>query len=133
MNLLVHVEQYDVVGILPSQLESLNLVCTLTGVNKAAYIDNTLDGFPNVAGFTRYGSMDEFNAAETGPKVYFSPNKGTDVRDLTVSDDTWIVFGPSMGWGELEADNWAHVPGDTLNSRDAAAIALWELSQWREL
>jgi hypothetical protein len=135
MKLLVHVEQYNVLGILPSQLESLSLLATAMGVSEAAYVDGTRDGFAGVGGFTRYPTMAAFFENQSGPFVAFSPDEGDDIRRLTVPVDSWLLFGPSMGWGDLLNNHpitWAKIPGGVLNSRDAAPIAVWELSSWQE-
>ena len=135
MRLVVHVEQYDVVGILPSQLESIALLNTAMGVTEAAYIDNTKDGFPHVGGFTRYGSLEEFLDLNDR-LIVFSPTKGEDIRSIKcIPQDTWLMFGPAMGFSSdaLDGKNimWAKIPGGEINSRDAVPIALWETSRWR--
>ncbi len=135
MKLLVHVEQYDMVGILPSQLESLALLDTAMGITEAAYIDCTPDGFEHPGGFTKYDSLDAFLTAESGPFVAFAPT-GEDIRTATIgNNDSWLLFGPSMGWADT-LDNtsvqWVSIPGGTMNSRDVVPIAIWELSGWRE-
>lgn len=134
-HLLIHVEQYDVVGILPSQLESLALACTAFGIERRAFVDGTLDGVRPRFGFERYGSVDAFLAAEGGPIAAFTPDGQSDVRDLSVSEDTWLLFGPAMGLGSIDFGDHnvetVSIPGGVLNSRDAAAIAMWEVSPWR--
>jgi len=131
VRLLVHVEQYDVVGILPSQLESLALVATAMGVTETAFVDRTLDGVRRKAGFERYGSLQHFMDAHDGPFVGFSPSKGEDLREARIPPSAWLVFGPAMGALEGRFDSWVKVPGGELNSRDAVPIVLWELSKWR--
>jgi hypothetical protein len=130
----VCVEQYDKVGILPSQLESLALLNTAMGVTDAAFIDGTIDGVKRTHGFTRYGSYADFFAAETGDIIVFTPVGGTDIQSVAPTNDSWLVFGPAMGWGNA-LDNVivtkATIPGGELNSRDAVPIALWELSKWQ--
>jgi hypothetical protein len=136
--LLVYIEQYDVVGILPSQLESLALLNSAMGVAKAAYIDNTADGFKGVGGFSRYGNINEFLSVEKGPFVLFSPTNGEDIRTIQIPDNSWLVFGPSRGFNDemLKFENmnvkWARVPGGEMNSRDVVPIVLWEVSKWQE-
>lgn len=133
MKVAICVEQYNMVGILPSQLESIALLNTAMGITDAAYIDLTPDGFDGVGGFTRYASWVDFFAAETGPFIAFSPDMGEDVRTLDPVD-AWLLFGPSMGWGDLLNDidvTWSHIPGGVMNSRDAVPIAIWETSKWR--
>lgn len=134
MKVLVHVEQYDVIGILPSQLESLALHNTVRGVTDAAYIDKTPDGFRGVGGFTKYNSLKEFFSVEKGPFVAFSPTKGEDIRTIKIPSDAWLIFGPSMGFSQDAFDGiditWAKVPGGELNSRDIVPITLWQL--WQE-
>ena len=134
-HLLLHVEQYDVVGVLPSQLESLALLCSAMGVERRAFVDATDDGVKSAQGFERFPSLDAFLAEEGGPIVAFDPNAETDIRDLSVPDDVWLVFGPAMGlpsysFGERDVE-WAAIPGNVLNSRDAIPIAVWEVSSWR--
>ena len=131
MKLLVYVEQYDVVGILPSQLESIAHLVTAMGITEAAYIDNTADGFSGIGGFTRYASLAEFIEHEHGPFVAFSPDTGEDIRTLNPPAEAWLVFGPAMGWSDVKFDKWAKIPGGVLNSRDAVPIAVWETSKWR--
>jgi len=133
VKLLVHVEQYDVVGILPSQLESLALVAAAMGVTETAFVDGTADGVRRAFGFTRYGSLKEFMDAEDGPFVAFSPNKGEDIREANLRplNFAWLVFGPAKGFLEGDFDAWVKVPGGELNSRDAVPIVLWELSKWQ--
>ena len=135
MKLLVHIEQYNVVGILPSQLESLALLSTAMGITEAAYIDNTPDGFKGVGGFKRYGTLSEFFSAQAGPFVAFTPNVGEDIRTLAPPPDAWLMFGPSMGWTRESLDrldvSMSTVPGGVMNSRDIVPIVLWELSSWR--
>ena len=135
MKLLVHIEQYDVVGILPSQLESIALLDTAMGVTEAAYLDCTPDGFGGLGQFTRYTSLAEFFAVESGPFVAFSP-EGDDIRTATIADpDSWLLFGPSMGWGDLLNGvdvQFVSIPGGVMCSRDVVPIAVWELSGWRE-
>jgi hypothetical protein len=133
MKLLVHIEQYDVVGILPSQLESISLLCNSFGITEAAYIDNTIDGFSGIGGFTRYSSISDFLATESGPYVMFSPTEGEDVRTATIPSDAWLMFGPSMGWNDIinfeDFNTWVKIPVGVLNSRDVVPIALWQLWQ----
>jgi len=95
MKLLVHIEQYDVVGILPSQLESLALHNTARGVTDAVYVDKTRDGFRGVGGFRKVDSLKDFLASEKGPFFAFSPTKGEDIRTVKVPSDAWLIFGPS--------------------------------------
>lgn len=134
MKLLVHIEQYDMVGILPSQLESLALLNKAMGVDRAAYVDGTLDGVKGIGEVIRYGSLEDFLAAEDGPYVAFSPDEGEDIRTFEPPSDAWVLFGPSMGWSDQLAGvdvTWAKVPGGVMNSRDVVPIVLWEMSQWR--
>jgi hypothetical protein len=134
MKLLVHIEQYDMVGILPSQLESIALLDAAMGITEAAYIDGTPDGFSGIGQFTRYASLADFFAAESGPFVAFSPD-GEDIRTATVADpDSWLIFGPSMGWADLLNGvdvQMVSLPGGVMCSRDVVPIAIWELSGWR--
>jgi hypothetical protein len=134
MKLLIHVEQYDVLGILPSQLESLALHNTARGVTDAVYIDKTRDGFRGVSGFRKVDSLKDFLASEQGPFFAFSPTKGEDIRTVKVPSDAWLLFGPSMGLATDAFNNinvtWVKVPGGELNSRDIVPIALWQL--WQE-
>jgi hypothetical protein len=132
VKLLVHIEQYDVVGILPSQLESLTLLAHAFGITDAAYIDNTDDGFTGIGEWTRYASLEDFLANETGEMIAFSPDSGEDVRTIAPSNDAWLCFGPSMGWSDTPFTKWSHVPGGVLNSRDAVPIVVWETSKWQE-
>lgn len=133
MKVLVHVEQYNVIGILPSQLESLALHNTARGVTDAAYVDGTPDGFRGVGGFTKYDSLKDFLLVEKGPFVAFSPTKGEDIRTIKVPSDAWLIFGPSMGFAPEAFANvdvtWAKVPGGELNSRDVVPIVIWQLWQ----
>jgi tRNA(Leu) C34 or U34 (ribose-2'-O)-methylase TrmL len=134
-HLLVHVEQYDVVGVLPSQLESLALASAGMGIDRRAFVDATLDGVRPGSGFERFTSLDHFLSVEDGPLTAFTPDGETDVRDLKVADDEWMIFGPAMGlprhtFGDRPV-RWASIPVGVLNSRDAAAIAMWEVSSWR--
>ena len=128
----MHVEQYDVIGILPSQLESLALVATAMGVTETAFVDGTVDGVHRSFGFTRYGSLKDFMDSQEGPFVAFSPNKGEDLREADLPPVSWLVFGPAMGGLGGDFDAWVKVPGGELNSRDVVPIVLWELSKWRE-
>ena len=134
MKLLVHIEQYDLVGILPSQLESLSLLCSAMGVTQAAYIDNTLDGFKNIGGFDKFRSLKHFLETETGPFVVLSPD-GEDIRETVIPENSWLIFGPSMGFQKEDFDNVevikVKVPGGTMNSRDVVPIALWQFSKWQ--
>lgn len=132
MHLLVHVEQYDVLGILPSQLESLALLANAMGIDRRAFIDNTTDGVRRAHGFEGYPTLLEWHG-EVKPLevVAFVAEGGEDIRDLKSLDpDSWLVFGPSMGWSP-SFETAATIPGGTLNSRDAVPIALWEVSAWR--
>lgn len=136
MKLLVHVESHDVVGILPSQLESLGLLCTAMGVSEKAYIDHTPDGVRRASGWTRFGNIADFLARHGNePLCVFDPVDGTDIRDMLFEYGTWMVFGPAMGWRaddfEDRAVNWAKIPGGVLCSRDVVPIALWETSAWQ--
>jgi hypothetical protein len=134
MKVVICIEQYDVVGILPSQIESLALLNTAMGVTEAAYVDCTPDGFKHPGGFTKYGSWEAFFATETGPFVAFSPDSGDDLRSHTPPADAWLMFSPSMGWGTIldtVTVSWVQIPGGVMNSRDVVPIALWELSTWR--
>lgn len=130
MKLLVHVEQYDVVGILPSQLESLGLLVKSMGISQAAFIDGTIDGVRRSFGFERYENLESFMTAEQGPMIAFSP-KGRDIRTFELTGDAWLIFGPAMGRLEGTFDHRVMIPGGELNSRDAVPIALWEASKWR--
>lgn len=136
MKLLVHIDQYDMVGILPSQLESLSLLCSAMGVSQAAYIDNTLDGFKNIGGFTKFKSLSEFLEIENGPFIVFTPNGAEDIRETDIPEDSWLIFGPSMGFQKEDFDKVEtikiKVPGGTMNSRDVVPIALWKYSKWQE-
>lgn len=134
MKVAICIEQYDMVGILPSQIESLALLKTAMGVTEGAYIDCTPDGFLHPGNFTKYSSWDAFFAAETGPFIAFSPDDGEDIRTLEPANDAWLLFGPSMGWNDIldgVTVTWAKVPGGTMNARDVVPIALWEISSWR--
>lgn len=135
MKLLVHVEQYDVVGILPSQLEHILLLAAAMGVSEIACIDGTPDGFAKVGQVKRYASMADFLAEATGQLIAFGPGAGEDVRDLVPDPDAWLMFGPAMGWTIDAFDGhqvtWANVPGGVMTSRDVVPIALWETSAWR--
>jgi hypothetical protein len=137
VNLVIHVEQYDVVGILPSQLESLALVCSAMGVDRRVFIDNTADGVLPEWGFIRYGSLEEWDEAENPQMVYAftPPATGVDIREIDAPEaDAWCAFGPSMGWRSPLPDDtfmWVSVPGGTMNARDVVPIALWEMSSWR--
>lgn len=132
MRLLVHVEQYDVVGILPSQLEPLALLCDAMGVEERAFVDGTLDGVKPIAGFTRYGSLTEWRAAGLRDSVVVFDPTGSDIRFARPSQDAWMVFGPAMGFaGALANFPRVSIPGGVLSSRDAVPIALWEVSRWR--
>jgi hypothetical protein len=138
MKLLVHIEQYNVVGILPSQLESIMSLCHSLGIMDCAYVDSTPDGIIGIGGFTRYSNIEEFFENESGPYICLSPTEGTDIRTLSPDPDTWLLFGPAMGFqdilNELQTHNvtWANIPIGDMNSRDAVPIVLWELSSWRE-
>ena len=132
MRLLVHVEQYNVVGILPSQLEHLALLCDAMGVEERAFVDSTADGVKATAGFTRYSSLAEWtNAAPRADVMVFDP-AGEDIRFARLAPETWLVFGPAMGFaGALTGQSRVSIPGGVLSSRDAVPIALWETSRWR--
>lgn len=141
-NLLVHVEQYDVVGILPSQLEPLRLLAASTGAGRLAYVDRTIDGFEPPLGWERYGSLPAFlDDNRDGRFVVFDPRGNTDARSVMADETTWLMFGPAMGWGIHGADAFrdafgvslytARIPGGDLCARDAAVIALWEVGRWR--
>ena len=127
----MHVEQYDVIGILPSQLESLALVATAMGITETAFVDGTADGVLRAFGFIRYGSLEEFLDTEEGPFIAFSPNKGEDLRKADLPSAGWLVFGPAMGTLDGDFDAWVKIPGGELSSRDAVPIVLWELSKWQ--
>jgi hypothetical protein len=139
MNLLVHVEQHDVVGVLPSQLESLSLVASAMGVTRTAFVDCTLDGVRSRNGWERFPSLDAFLYGEAERRVLvFVPEGGESVRTVTAADDTWLVFGPAMGFPRGTFDRtrgiWVHyatIPGGHLCARDAIPIALWEVGKWR--
>lgn len=129
LNVVVCIEQYDVLGVLPSQLESLALLATAMNFN-LAYVDGTKDGVFGT-GIPRHGSWEEFFATTEGPYTMMDPN-GEDIREADIKDG-WLCFGPSMGWrGQYEFDKTCSIPGGVLNSRDAIPIAAWELSTWRE-
>lgn len=133
MKILVHVDQYDVVGILPSQLESIHLLGVAMEATELAFVDNTLDGVKGIGGFTRYSSLTEFFNKNEGPFVVFSPNKGADIRE-TVLKDQWMIFGPAKGFNMDDLQNksiqWVKIPGGEMNSRDVVPIAMWEASKW---
>jgi hypothetical protein len=134
MNLLVHVEQYDVLGILPSQLESLALLCSAMDVKEKGFIDGTVDGVKRSNGFSRYNNIKQFFNEQSGPYIALCPNKGKDVREISIPNNAWILFGPSMGWNGLLDDkelDFIQIPGGILNSRDAVPIAMWEFSRWQ--
>jgi hypothetical protein len=131
MRLLVHVEQYDVIGILPSQLESLGHLVKAMGVTDAAFVDGTVDGIRRTGLFIRYENLKSFMDRNDGPFIGFSPSKGDDIRDVRFSPDAWLVFGPSMGNFDASFDAWVKIPGGELSSRDAVPIALWETSKWQ--
>ena len=131
MKVCVCVEQYDVLGVLPSQLESLALVATAMGITELVFVDGTMDGVFGT-GITRYATYDDFFAATTGPYVHMDPN-GDDIRTATVAPDSWLVFSPSMGGlNDYTFDQSLAIPGGVLNARDAIPIAAWETSSWRE-
>lgn len=137
MKLLIHVDQYDMVGILPSQLESIALLCTAMGIERCAYIDNTLDGFRNRGGFEKFQSLQTFLKQEEGPFVVFTPNEdGEDIRDVpNIPEDSWLIFGPPMGFQAEDFDKVetirVTIPGGVLNSRDAVPIGVWQYSKWQ--
>ena len=134
VNLLVHVEQYDVQGILPSQLESLALLARAAGVLRRAFIDRTVDGVRRAHGFERYSSLDEW-AEKTQPTdvfVFTSDQCHMELRHLrTVQPDAWLLFGPAMGWTSVPVGAIrVRIPGGVLNSRDCVPIALWQVGTW---
>lgn len=135
VNLLVHVEQYDVLGILPSQLESLALLTSALGVGRAAFVDGTADGVRRAFGFERYGRLGEWLVGAEGRIVALDPDADLDIRDVTPQDGDWYVFGPAMGFPPESFGGrdvtWARVPVGVLNSRDAVPIVMWEVSPWR--
>lgn len=114
---------------MPSQLESLVLLCTAAGVEELGYIDGTPDGFAKVGGATKFSSMEDFFEKTEGPYIAMDPGKGANIRDLK-SSDGWFIFGPSMGLNDVlpEGIDRAHIPGGVLNSRDAVPIVVWELA-----
>jgi hypothetical protein len=135
VNLLIHVEQYDVVGILPSQLESLAHVAKMAGVNRCGFVDATADGVRRCFGFERYASIADWREKEEPSSIcVFSPGAGMCVTECRPGQDTWLVFGRSMGITMSDFDELAvdlvHIPGGDLSSRDAVPIALWEVGSW---
>jgi hypothetical protein len=134
MNLLVHVEQYDVLGILPSQLESLTHVAKMAGISRCAFVDGTADGVKRSFDFERFGSLEGWlEAVQPDHITAFTPTGGRGIENGT-RQDTWLVFGPSMGWDLSVFDGHEvellQIPGGVMNSRDAVPIALWELGSW---
>lgn len=130
MKLLIHVEQYDVLGILPSQLESLAHLCTAMGITERAFVDGTPDGIRRAHGFTRYSSLEEWRSAIQSAPVYSFTPDGQDIRKVDWWDpEGWLAFGPSMGW--RPTGTTVSIPGGTMNSRDCVPIALWEVSSWQ--
>lgn len=131
MHLLVHVEQYDVLGILPSQLESLAHLCNAMGIEKRAFIDHTQDGVIERAGFTRYPSFQAW-LDDVDTPIYAFTTEGDDIRKVDWwAPDGWLAFGPAMGWQPHFGHYRVTIPGGMLNSRDAVPIALWEASSWQ--
>ena len=134
VSLLIHVEQYNVIGILPSQLESLALVARAAGIGRTAFIDSTTDGVMRAWGFTRYGSLAAWLRAERPKHISVFTPGGIDVRSARRFDDDWLAFGPAMGFNLPDFLGWEHqlvgIPGGVLNSRDAVPIALWEVMTW---
>lgn len=135
MNLLVHIEQYDVLGILPSQLESLSHVAKIAGVSRFAFVDGTADGVKRAFDFERYGSLKEWLDVNHPRHItLFTPSGDVSVADYDADPDTWLVFGPSMGADFSELYGYqvelVQVPGGVINSRDVVPIALWELGSW---
>jgi hypothetical protein len=134
VNLLIHAEQYDVVGILPSQLESIRLLAHSLDVERLAYVDGTVDGIARTPGWERYGTIKSWLDQVNEPIIAFTPEESLDIRKLEVPDGAWLAFGPSMGWtsdsfGDKEVI-WSYIPVAVLNSRDAVPIALWETHKW---
>ena len=133
-NLLVHVEQYDVLGVLPSQLESIRYLSLAMGGGRLAFVDATLDGVRAPVGWTRYASLADFLHAADAPLVAFDPD-GSSILQRRPSPDAWLLFGPSMGWtGDAfggHSVDLVSIPGGVLNARDVISIAAWEVSAWR--
>jgi len=134
-NLLVHVEQYEVLGVLPSQLESIRYLSTAMGGGRLAFVDGTIDGVPVQVGWERFATLADFLAAEGTSRLVVLDPAGDDILDAEAGEGDWLLFGPSMGWATDAFDGYAtskvSIPGGVLNARDAIPIAAWEVSAWR--
>jgi len=138
MNLLIFVEQYNVVGILPSQLEHLAAVANAAGISRKAFVDGTLDGVPADHAFERYATLQDWLDQVNEPIHILTPVRtgSTDVRTRQPTEG-WLVIGPAFGFPTGAFDGvtqpisrWT-IPGPVLSGRDAVVIALWEATGWR--
>lgn len=120
------------VGILPSQIDSIRFLARSLGIERLAFVDGTMDGLHEHDQWERFGSFESWLEQVQEPILAFSPGAGRDVRTLdNLPQGTWLVFGPAQGFAGAEFSGrqitWANIPIDILNSRDAVPIALWEL------
>lgn len=106
----------------------------MAGISRFAFVDGTVDGVKRAFDFERYGSLEEWlEVAEPGHITVFTPSGSRGIVDGT-DQDTWLAFGPSMGFDLSVFDGYEvetmQIPGGVMNSRDAVPIALWELGSW---
>src|SRR3990172_133148 len=102
MNLLIHVENYDREGILPSQLDGIRTLAQALGVERFAFVDATVDGYFIGGIWERFPSLSAFLESVDGPLIVFDvPHQGvesTSLKELRPSPESWLLFGQSMGF-----------------------------------
>jgi hypothetical protein len=139
-HLLIHVENYDREGILPSQLVSIRLTAHSLGHGRLAFVDATCDGVTRFLGWERFSSLASFLDAEAGPLIVFesaavlqglNPTPADSAVALLSLQDAWIVIGPAGGLSPAQFKQrdvaWCTIPARIGGGRDAVVIALWEL------
>lgn len=89
-----------------------------------------------------YDTIEDFEAAETGTKIYLTPPGTQPAGDnyVTLSDYShdheWMVFGPSQGWDAKSGVDWLGVQWVTeihLHAVQIVPIVLWRRARYLNL
>jgi hypothetical protein len=141
MNLLIHLENADRIGILPSQLDEVRIMAKGLGIERLAYIDLTTDGHLFSPEWERFRTLKDWLSQVKEPMVVFETEnvprsaniEAVSVEKLNPSENSWVVFGPSAGFNASqfkdEKVTWCYIPTVVMSARDAVPIGISILAQ----
>ncbi len=103
-------------------------LCAAFGVTELAVVNETGEPFPAINDSVLVREITGVDQL-SGERVFLEvgPHPSVDGADI---GDAWLVIGGAAG--NFEMGRYLTIPVETsLYPREAAAIALWELSKWR--